>query len=260
MEGSRVFGSETPSTAWHAYVASTLKHLTDARRIFMDDVRQFVTLTLVLFLGSGLLGSYTLQFVTTPLEACILYCSALIVLFLIFPVTTAIEAKAEAAYELYIAAAIHGALVHKAVGIDDSHQWFTYVERVISEIDAKDFGDTPDLESEESIDKFKKFVEKNWKVGISTRWKKTGASFTNTRNRNLLESFQSLLRWARRVTVCAMLLGLLFSVVHVEGMIPRTPQSNDDSSLVEKKQTTPADQLPNQRKDEDPVIENAKSR
>ncbi|MEM7785673.1 MAG: hypothetical protein AAF623_20170 [Planctomycetota bacterium] len=68
-------------STWYGYFATTLEQVADARWIFMNDIRQFITLVMVLFLTAGFLYSYALQAAPEPLAVCSVVLSLIVLLF-----------------------------------------------------------------------------------------------------------------------------------------------------------------------------------
>jgi hypothetical protein len=167
----------------------------------MDDAKQFVTLVLVLFVASGLLAAHGTSEGITQMESIILFLSALAITALIFPVTDALKSKATAGYELYIASAIHAAIVHSAVSLGNSHQWFAHVYRNIDEIQDGDANDIVGFE-----------LERHWKHVIINRWKESSGQKSG--QKNLLKSFNELLGWSRKVAGAAICLGFCLMLIH----------------------------------------------
>src|SRR5262245_54593070 len=100
------------SPAWEGYLASTLEQIATARSIFMNDGRELLTLMLIIFVGAGIVAFQALL-VDGIAESISLSVGALALIIFVWPVITAIQHKSHAAYEFYVASAIHAAIVHE---------------------------------------------------------------------------------------------------------------------------------------------------
>ncbi len=231
LADSRVLNGKNESTAWEGYLGASVQHIAQSRSIFMDDAKQLITLVLAIFIGAAVLGSFASNEELSERESIVLWIAAITIVTFIFPIATAVEAKARAAYDLYVAAAIHAALLHEAVGHGESHEWFAHVHRNIAEIEDDDKCGIRDFD-----------VAKHWKRVLIERWMKSSSAanyrwnLLKPRSGNLLHSFNHLTRWSRIGAIAAMLLGLVFAVFHIGDTYhskDETSNSKANTSIVE---------------------------
>ncbi|QDV43811.1 hypothetical protein Enr13x_36710 [Stieleria neptunia] len=228
--------SESP--LFEGYLANSLDQITNARSIFMDDARQLITLTLVLFVAAGLLASFGASDSVSPTEAGVMFAAAIVLVFFVFPISQVVRSKAIAAYHLYVAASINATVLHQALGLGESHEWFRHVQRNIDEVKLSDLADV----CQKWEDRDKDYVKKNWKRLIIVRWTKTSGLLSTEMRRkerlrqwgkflfssdpkpshfksggNLLASFFRLVQASHWAAIVAMGFGSIFFFLHVRG-------------------------------------------
>lgn len=220
LKARRALTSSRPSVAsiTSGYLATVIEHMTTTRSFFMDDARQFITLVLAPFFASGLVGANSFAEGIAPRDATILRGIALAIVFIILPVTYALESKAKAAYEFYVASAIHAAIMHSAVSLGGCHHWFAHVYRCIDGIVDKD---------KEGIDRFAASL--HWKQVLINSWMRS-SSQDSRGGGNLFQSFNLLLRISKGAAYAVLFLGLVFTCTHASSESAKSSPSHQTQS------------------------------
>lgn len=171
------------------YLAATLEHIVQTRAMFMDDVRQLVTLIVCLFIAAAAIGTFAITRSIPNFAYVTIVAAEIICLISVFPITYTAFCKARAGYELYAASALQASVVHEAFGFHRAHLWFYHVERNLNEITVDDLlavAGKVDVENLGNVD-----FERYWRSLIVRRWLQTSSSG----RRDVGTSASLFLRW-----------------------------------------------------------------
>lgn len=123
------------ATALQQYLRATLDHIVETRRCLVEDVRHAGSIIIAIIGGTAalwwvgntvelppLLGSYAATRVTVSVLCALIFLS-------VIPLYAAALLDAiTAAYKLYVAAAVHSMMVHKALGMPLTHRWLWWAD------------------------------------------------------------------------------------------------------------------------------------
>ena len=201
-EAKENLGNAVPGPAWHGYLASSLTQIQVTREDYTRTLRNLISLIFVWVAASAYVASFPFGKQMSTVEEAIIWGIALGMLVLVLPVTRVASSKARSNYDLYAATSIHAAILHKAIGLGQTHEWFAHVYRCIRTLDKIDEDDGPDFS-----------YETHWKRMVINRWKRSSGL---QRGQNLLKSFEYLILWIQ-VSVClAILVGAILVGIHTE--------------------------------------------
>lgn len=196
---------ERRSSAWseknvgETYLVASLHNIESSRRMLMEDAQRMLTLILALFVAAGAAISFAASQNRIPRLEVPLYSAALVLLIILVLLAKLSVQKITAAYEFYVASAVHSALVHRGRGLHEAHQWMARVDRLVLDLD--------------EINKGRQLERVDFNANLIEEWIRQTGLKKSANQPNLLQIFRPIFALTGVVAVIGAYLTIVYGLL-----------------------------------------------